>query len=555
MAAKRNNGSGYGTLLAGVSIFAFSTYWPDIFGVTPDTYDTLVSGFGQFIGGLTTLQGLAEAFRTLQAKEQRKALEQTTGTFGTADFADAETIEAKGLYEPNGLYLGLHNGQPIFHKGKAHLLTCAPARQGKGISAVIPNALHYPGSMVITDPKGELAAVTGEHREARFGQNIAYFNPYRLHGLPQHRINGLEDILLSAGDPQGQRELMAKARRKASQLYPEPEDGRNRVFRDGARDLLAFSPVFNALFEPESCTLPGIYRDIANPRRLRKKLATARDSDALGGALADMADDIRQQMEDTPELFGSFRAGAIQQVSIYEPSGYLADAVSGSDISLADLRSGDTTLYLMMPPERIASEGAALGLIVNEAIAAVSRSQEDGEALFLLDEFANIGRLSSLAESLTTLPGLGVRVWMIVQEEAELVRLYGPNTAQTIKSQSEVRQYFAVNNAGLAQSLSRELGTRTVRTRSHNLGHAVTDDVGESIGEAGQPLMRPEEIMQLGPSDQLLMVNGLKPILGQRLPFWHVDPWNGWAATNPVEGETPNAETLVRLRYTLEDKD
>ena len=555
MANNSNNGSGLGALLTGVSIFAFSTYWPDLFGVTPGTYDFMLSGFGQFIGGTAAFHGAVTLSRTAQAKEQRKALEQTTGTFGTADFASEAEIAAKGLRDPNGLYLGLNNGQPIFHKGKAHLLTCAPARQGKGISTVIPNALHYSGSMVITDPKGELAAVTGEHRKTRFGQKIAYFNPYGLHGLPEHRINGLEDIQLSAQTPQGQRELMGKARRKAFQLYPEPEDSKNRVFRDGARDLLAFSPVFNALHDPESCTLPGLYRDIANPRRLRKKLETARESDALGGALADMADDILQQMDNTPELFGSFRAGAIQQVSIYEPSGYLADAVSGSDISLSDLKAGDTTLYLMMPPERIASEGAALGLIVNEAIAAVSRSSEQGEALFLLDEFANIGRLSGLAESLTTLPGLGVRVWMIVQEEAELVRLYGPNTAQTIKSQSEVRQYFAVNNATLAQSLSRELGTRTVRTRSHNLGHAVTDDVGENIGEAGQPLMRPEEIMQLGPSDQLLMVNGLKPIMGQRIPFWHVDPWNGWANTNPVEGETPQAETLLRLRYTLEDEE
>jgi type IV secretion system protein VirD4 len=63
----------------------------------------------------------------------------------------------------------------------------------------------------------------------------------------------------------------------------------------------------------------------------------------------------------------------------------------------------------------------------------------------MLDEFANIGKLAGLAESLTALPGLGVRVWMIVQELAELVRIYGPNTAKTIQSQAEVRQFFAVN--------------------------------------------------------------------------------------------------------------
>ncbi len=64
------------------------------------------------------------------------------------------------------------DGQPLFYSGKAHLLTCAPARQGKGIGVVIPNLLHYSGSVVVTDPKGELAAVTAAHRRERFGQEV-----------------------------------------------------------------------------------------------------------------------------------------------------------------------------------------------------------------------------------------------------------------------------------------------------------------------------------------------------------------------------------------------
>ena len=553
MANNANNGSGLGALLTGVSIFAFSTYWPDLFGVTPGTYDFMLSGFGQFIGGTAVLHGFVQLSRTAQAKEQRKALEQTTGTFGTADFASEAEIAAKRLRDPHGLYLGLHQGMPIFYNGDGHLYTVAPARTGKGTTTATPNCLHNTGSMLITDPKGELAAMTSEHREEGLGQDVILWNPHGLHNLPRHRINFFQRIIKCALDERQQRQLLSEVRRMALQLYPEPEDSRNRVFRDGSRGLISFAILSNALNDPDNCTPPQVYRDLANPRRLRAKLNAAQDSDALGGALGDMADDIIQQMEDTPELFGSFRAGAIQQLAIFEPSGLLAESVSGSDVDLEKLKDGNTTIYLMMPQDRMASEGVALGLIVNEAIAEISQSQKRGKVLFLLDEFANLGRLSGLAESLTALPGLGVRLWMIVQEEAELVRLYGPNTAQTIKSQSEIRQYFAVNNATLAQSLSKELGTRTVRTRSHNLGHAVTDDVGENIGEAGQPLMRPEEITQMGPSDQLVLVNGIRPIFGQRIPFWHVDPWNGWANTNPVEGDTPQAETLLRLRYTFDD--
>lgn len=56
--------------------------------------------------------------------------------------------------------------------GLAVMLTCAPARQGKGINVVIPNLLHSQGSVVVTDPKGELAAVTARQRAECFGQKL-----------------------------------------------------------------------------------------------------------------------------------------------------------------------------------------------------------------------------------------------------------------------------------------------------------------------------------------------------------------------------------------------
>ena len=62
--------------------------------------------------------------------------------------------------------------------------------------------------------------------------------------------------------------------------------------------------------------------------------------------------------------------------------------------------------------------------------------------------------------------------------------------------------------------------------------------------------MRAEEIMQLGQGQQILSVKGVGQILGQRIPFWFVAPWRGWAAINPVEGDYPNENPRVVLRYT-----
>ena len=549
MAGNRPTNSPTGALLVGVSFFALAAYFPQVMGGTPNAADDLYAGMFRFIGGMAVLGGLVGYYRAWQLNEKRKASEQPSGIFGDAAFATLEECEKAGLLDPKGLYLGLLDGHPLFYSGKAHGLIVAPARSGKGVGSATANALHFAGSMVVTDLKGELAAMTEAHRRERFGQDVAVFNPWGLHGLPQHRINPLENVIAIAGDPARQRGLTDEVKAIVMQLYPEPEDTRNQFFREGARGIMRAVLLYLALCAPSRCTLAEMWRIIGNPLRLERTIAAMRREDALGGILADLGDDLAHQMEDNADLFGDFRSGAVQHLSIFEPGGYLADAVSASDISLADLKTGNVTLYLVFPPDRIASHGSALGLIVNQAITAVARSKERGQVLFMLDEFANLGKLSGLAESLTVLPGLGVRVWMIVQELAEIVRIYGPHTAKTIQSQAEVRQYFAVNNAELAQSLSRELGQRTVKTRNHNLGRFDTDEIGESLSESGQPLMRPEDIMHMDHGQQLLLIKGVKPILGQRIPFWFFSPWREWAEPNPVEGDIPTPKPLVRLSY------
>ncbi|NWH08521.1 MAG: type IV secretory system conjugative DNA transfer family protein [Alphaproteobacteria bacterium] len=548
-ANKPVRGSPTGSLLVGVLFYAFAAYWPQLVGGGLDAADNLYLGFCKFMAGVAVLDALVGYYKAWQRNEKRKQSEQTSGIFGEAAFAGLDECAEAGLFDPRGLYLGVLDGQPLFFTGKAHLLTCAPARQGKGINVVIPNLLHYQGSVIVTDPKGELAAVTAAHRRERFGQKVVIFNPWGLHGLPQHRINPLQGLIDLAADMRLARGLTDEVKRIALQLLSEPEDPRNRYFREGSRMILRAVMLYLALHAPARCTLPEMWRVIANPKRLARAVEAMRASGALGGLLADLGDDLAVQMEDNPEQFGDFRAGAVQALDIFEPGGYLADAVSGSDVSLGELKGGKASIYLAFPQDRIATHGAALGLIVNQAITAVARSADKGEVLFLLDEFANMGRLSGLAENLTALPGLGVRVWMFVQELAELVRIYGPHTAVTILSQSEVKQFFAVNSDELAQTLSRALGQRTVKTRNYNLGRSEDDEVGESLSEAGQPLMRPERIMQMARHEQLLLLKGLRPVFAQRVPFWFVAPWGSWAAPNPVEGGYPAVTPLLKLEY------
>ncbi|WP_259959363.1 type IV secretory system conjugative DNA transfer family protein [Leisingera caerulea] len=366
---------------------------------------------------------------------------------------------------------------------------------------------------------------------------------------------GVSFLALASYWPELVRGIADEAKAIALQLLPEPDDGRNRYFREGARTILRAVMLHLATRRrPELCTLPEMWRVLSSPRRLERLVQEMEGSEALFGMIATLGEDLKSQMEDSPEQFADFRQGAIQVLDIFDPLGWLAESVAWTDVDFPQLKEGKATFYVVIPQDKIATHGAWLGLVTRQAIAAVARSPGKSEVLFVLDEFANMGKLAGLAESLTALPGLGVRVWAFVQELSELVRLYGPHTARTVLSQAEVKQFFAVQDDGLAKTLSAALGQRTVKTKSHNLGRFEDDEIGESLSETGRPLMAADEIRQMGRDEQLLFISRLPPLRAQRIPFWEVQPWAGWAAPNPVEGKTPLAAPKLRLEYKLKGK-
>src|SRR6202043_1035659 len=80
-----------------------------------------------------------------------------------------------------GLLLGRDTtGALLRYHGEGHLLTVAPTRSGKGTGCVIPNLLTYPGSVVVSDVKGELYAVTYRHRQRGLGQATFALDPFGI---------------------------------------------------------------------------------------------------------------------------------------------------------------------------------------------------------------------------------------------------------------------------------------------------------------------------------------------------------------------------------------
>ena len=72
-----------------------------------------------------------------------------------------------GEWEPGRFLIGRDSaGRYVGHADDRHILTVAGSRAGKGVSLIVPNLLHWPGSCIAIDPKGELATITASRRSS-----------------------------------------------------------------------------------------------------------------------------------------------------------------------------------------------------------------------------------------------------------------------------------------------------------------------------------------------------------------------------------------------------
>src|ERR1700722_17782246 len=120
----------------------------------------------------------------------------------------------------DGITLGRHFddatqrvGERIVYQGERHLLLFGPNGTGKGTRFLIPNLLSIKDrSIIVIDPKGELAAVTADYR--RTIGDVVMLNPFGVLGLDSEGFNPL-----AALDPQSPVFLRRRggARRSAHQ--------------------------------------------------------------------------------------------------------------------------------------------------------------------------------------------------------------------------------------------------------------------------------------------------------------------------------------------------
>ena len=372
-------------------------------------------------------------------------------THGSARFATDR--EARPLARDDGLLIGRDrkSGKLLRYAGPAHLLTIAPTRTGKGVGTIIPNLLDYPGSVVCIDPKGEHARITARHR-ARFGA-VHVLDPFGVTGIASAAFNPLDRI-----DPAGL-DLADDCMTLADALvYDAPGEAGEAHWNEEAKALISGLILSIVTSEPAPTRTLATLRDRLTlaPAAFTAQLEAMQ---AQGGLAARAAN--RHLGKSDREAAGVLSAA--QRHTHFLDSPRMTAVLGASDFSFADVKARATTAYLVLPPDRLATYARWLRLMLAQGLTDLARAPASGErpVLFLLDEFAALGRLEPVERAMGLMAGYGIQLWPILQDVHQLRALY-ERRAGTFLSNAGVLQVFGVNDHDSAKLVSDLLGQETV---------------------------------------------------------------------------------------------
>jgi type IV secretion system protein VirD4 len=149
--------------------------------------------------------------------------------------------------------------------------------------------------------------------------------------------------------------------------------------------------------------------------------------------------------------------------------------------------------------------------------------------LFLLDEFAALGRLEPVERAMGLMAGYGVQLWPILQDLHQLRGTYG-TAAGSFLANAGLVQVFNVNDTDTADWVSRALGEATEAYETGSKGrtrHAQWLAGSTSAGTADhlvrRALLTPDEVRRLAPDSQILLKAGAPPIFARKLRYY-ADP-------------------------------
>ena len=378
---------------------------------------------------------------------------------------------------------------------------------GKSASYVIPNAYQLLGSYVFTDPKGELYDKSaGYLREKGYDIKILNLvNPKNSDGYnPLMHIESEIDV-----------DVIANTIVKGQQV----EGGNSDPYWDDMAEMLLKALIYYLL-----ATRPEEEQNLASCA----ELVRAANSNGGGNLLTELINQLPydhparmfyKSIEIAPEKTYSSILSTLQSKLGKFDSKEIAELTSTNTINFEEIGKKKTAVYVISSDTHAAYD-FLLTIFFSQMIQRLyDFADRSGGALpeptyFILDEFANIGKIPDFDKKISTSRSRKISFSVILQNLDQLEAVYD-KSHETIIGNCDTTLFLGSNSQKTVEYFSKELGEKTIARESWSVNkdkNMWRQGYNKSDQIMARALMTPDELRRLDNDLCIILEKGVKPI-------------------------------------------
>jgi type IV secretion system protein VirD4 len=134
---------------------------------------------------------------------------------------------------------------------------------------------------------------------------------------------------------------------------------------------------------------------------------------------------------------------------------------------------------------------------------------------FLLDEFANIGKIPNFDKLVATIRSREISACVILQTQSQLKNIYKDN-AETVIGNMDARLFLGGSEKTTLKDLSESLGKETIDLLNHSVSKGNSPSFSQSYQKLGKELMSVDELSVMDGSKCILQLRGVRPFLSDK---------------------------------------
>ena len=419
------------------------------------------------------------------------------------------------LSNKKGIILAEDNYLPVDKRGNVNVLVVGGSGSGKSASYSIPNAYQMLGSYVFTDPKGELYDRTAGYLK-QHGYEIKVFNlvkPQNSDGYnPLMHISSEIDV-----------DVIANTIVKGQKTDNSSSD----PFWDDSAEMLLKALIYYLM-----ATRPEEEQNLTSCAELVRAANSKGGSNLLTELISKLPYDHPARMnyksiEIAPEKTYSSILSTLQSKLGKFDSKEIAELTSTDTIKFEDIGSKKTAVYVISSDTHAAYD-FLLTIFFSQMIQQLYNFADDNggrlkvPTYFILDEFANIGKIPDFDKKISTSRSRKISFSVILQNLDQLEAIY-EKSYETIIGNCDTHVFLGSNSYKTVEYFSKALGEKTIERDSVSVNkdrQYFRTGISKSDQVMARALMTPDELRRLDNDLCIIFEKGIKPVKANKFYYF-----------------------------------